>query len=199
MSPALQQRYHSDFLPGGANAITEQARDQLLVRLAALRTAMRGYFAEQKITVLAYPPTITAALPIGEDTETSIGGEQVPLSEVMARNIAHGSAVGMACLVLPAGLTRAGLPVGIGFDMLPGKDEELLALGLTLELNAGADTGASLFRDQAHRPLQRAAVPLAVAATWATTRGIRLPATGSHRPLARARRSRGSARRYTAR
>lgn len=137
MSPALQQRYHSDFLPGGANAITEQARDQLLVRLAALRTAMRGYFSEQKITVLTYPPTLTAALPIGEDTETSIGGEQVPLSEVMARNIAHGSAVGMACLVLPAGLSAAGLPVGIGFDMLPGKDEELLALGLTLELILG--------------------------------------------------------------
>ena len=39
----------------------------------------------------------------------------------------------MACLVLPAGLTRGGLPVGLGFDMLPGQDEELLSLGLTLE------------------------------------------------------------------
>jgi Asp-tRNA(Asn)/Glu-tRNA(Gln) amidotransferase A subunit family amidase len=30
-------------------------------------------------------------------------------------------------------MTRGNLPVGIGFDMLPGKDEELLALGLALE------------------------------------------------------------------
>ena len=133
MSPALQKRYHSDFLPAAPMQSREQTRDELLVRLAALRAAMRAYFADQRITALAYPPTLTAALPIGEDTETTIGGEQVPVPEVMARNIAHGSAVGMACLVLPAGLTRAGLPVGVGFDMLPGKDEELLALGLTLE------------------------------------------------------------------
>jgi indoleacetamide hydrolase len=133
MSPALQKRYHSDFLPGGAHAISASARDQLLIQLAKLRHAMRTYFAEQNVTVLAYPPTLTAALPIGEDVETTIGGQRVPLYEVMSRNIAHGSAVGMACLVLPAGLTSAGLPVGIGFDMMPGKDDELLSLGLTLE------------------------------------------------------------------
>jgi len=133
MSPALQKRYHSDFLPGGANAISELERDELLVRLALMRSAMRAYFADHRITVLACPPTLSAALPIGEDVETDIGGAKVPLYEVMARNVAHGSAVGMACLVLPAGLTRGRLPVGIGFDMLPGKDEELLALGLTLE------------------------------------------------------------------
>ena len=133
MSPPLQKRYQSDFLPGGANAISEQTRDELLVRLSAMRSAMRDYFAINKLTTLAYPPTLTAALPIGEDAETNVGGEQVPIYQVMSRNVAHGSAVGMACLVLPAGMTRGGLPVGIGFDMLPGKDEELLSLGLTLE------------------------------------------------------------------
>jgi indoleacetamide hydrolase len=133
MSPALRKRYHSDFLPGGNNAISESARDELLVRLAALRDAMRAYFVEHNVTVMAYPPTLTAALKIGEDTETTIGGHQVPLHEVMSRNIAHGSGVGMACLILPAGLTGAGLPVGIGLDMMPGSDEELLSLGLTLE------------------------------------------------------------------
>jgi mandelamide amidase len=94
---------------------------------------MRGYFAEHQLSALAYPPTLTAALPIGADVETTVGNKTVPLYEVMSRNIAHGSAVGMACLVLPAGLTGAGLPVGIGFDMLPGQDEQLLSLGLTLE------------------------------------------------------------------
>lgn len=137
MSPALQTRYQSDFLPGGANAISEQTRDELLLRLAAMRSAMRAYFADNKVSALAYPPTLTAPLPIGEDVETEIGGEKVPLREVLSRNVAHGSAVGMACLVLPAGMTSAGLPVGIGFDMLPGKDEELLSLGLTLEQALG--------------------------------------------------------------
>ncbi len=137
MSPAVQKRYHSDFLPGGANAITEQTRDELLRRVEAMRTAMRAYFAEHKVTALACPPTLTAALPIGEDAETEIGGVKVLLADAMARNAGHGSAVGMACLVLPAGMTRSNLPVGIGFDMLPGQDEELLALGLSLEALLG--------------------------------------------------------------
>ncbi len=133
MSPAVQTRYHNDFMPGGANAITEQTRDELLQRLASMRSAMRAYFAEHRITALACPPTLTAALPIGEETETDIGGAKVLLADAMARNAGHGSAVGMPCLVLPAGMTGGHLPVGIGFDMLPGRDEELLALGLSLE------------------------------------------------------------------
>ena len=133
MSPALQKRYQSDFLSGGANAISVQARDEWLVRLEAMRSAMRAYFADHKIAALAYPPTLKAALPIGEDVDTELNGERVPLSHVMSRNVAHGSAVGMPCLVMPAGMTRTGLPVGIGFEMLPGQDEELLSLGLTLE------------------------------------------------------------------
>jgi mandelamide amidase len=137
MSPTLQQRYLRDILPGGANTITVEERDRLLLRLADMRVAMRGYFAEHQLSALAYPPTLAAALPIGADVETQIGGQTVPLYEVMSRNIAHGSGVGMACLVLPAGLTREGLPVGIGFDMLPGQDEQLLSLGLTLETVLG--------------------------------------------------------------
>ncbi len=133
MSPPLQSRYRNDFTPGGANAITEQARNDLLLQLTRMRRAMHAYFAEHQVTALASPPTLKAALLIGEDTETEIRGEKLPLYEVMARNVAHGSAVGMACLVLPAGLTREGLPVGLSFDMLPGQDEELLALGLALE------------------------------------------------------------------
>ncbi len=104
-----------------------------LARLALMRSAMRAYFAEHKITALAAPPTLSAAIPIGDDVDTDVGGVRVPLYEVMARNAGHGSAVGMPCLVLPAGMTRGNLPVGIGFDMLPGQDEDLLALGLGLE------------------------------------------------------------------
>jgi Asp-tRNA(Asn)/Glu-tRNA(Gln) amidotransferase A subunit family amidase len=133
MSPVLQARYRSDFMAGGANTISEPARDELLARLALMRVAMRRFFADHRITALACAPTLSAAIRIGEDSETEIAGAKVPLYEVMARNGAHGSAVGMPCLVLPAGLTRAKLPVGIGFEMLPGQDEELLALGLTLE------------------------------------------------------------------
>ncbi len=133
MSSVLQKRYHSDFLPGGAHAISEQTYEGLLTRLAQMRSAMRAYFAEHRITALATPPTLSAATPIGDDVDTDLLGTRVPLYEVMARNVGHGSAVGMPCLVIPAGLSRANLPVGVSFDMLPGQDEQLLALGLSLE------------------------------------------------------------------
>jgi mandelamide amidase len=43
----------------------------------------------------------------------------------------------MPCLVLPAGLTSTGLPIGFEFDALPGHDRELLALGWSLEKTLG--------------------------------------------------------------
>jgi mandelamide amidase len=39
----------------------------------------------------------------------------------------------MASLVLPAGLTATGLPIGMEFAGLSGMDREILALGLSLE------------------------------------------------------------------
>jgi mandelamide amidase len=43
----------------------------------------------------------------------------------------------MPGLVLPAGMTSDGLPVGLEFDMLPGQDRELLSLGLSVEQALG--------------------------------------------------------------
>jgi indoleacetamide hydrolase len=43
----------------------------------------------------------------------------------------------MPCLVLPAGMSSAELSIGFEFDALPGKDRDLLALGLSLEQRLG--------------------------------------------------------------
>jgi mandelamide amidase len=43
----------------------------------------------------------------------------------------------MASLVLPAGTTLDGLPVGLEFDALSGGDRALLLLGLSLETVLG--------------------------------------------------------------
>jgi mandelamide amidase len=51
----------------------------------------------------------------------------------MARNIAPASCAGLPGLVLCAGLTRDGLPVGVEFDGPAGTDRDVLALGQTLE------------------------------------------------------------------
>jgi len=50
----------------------------------------------------------------------------------MGRNTALGGCASMASLVLPAGMTSNGLPIGLEFDALNGSDRALLALGLSL-------------------------------------------------------------------
>jgi len=54
-----------------------------------------------------------------------------------ARNIAPGSCAALPGLVLPAGLTSTGMPVGVEFDAPVGKDRDLLALGVSLEKALG--------------------------------------------------------------
>jgi Asp-tRNA(Asn)/Glu-tRNA(Gln) amidotransferase A subunit family amidase len=55
----------------------------------------------------------------------------------IARNISPGSTAGIPGLVLPAGLTATGLPVGIEFDAPAAADRPLLALGASLERALG--------------------------------------------------------------
>jgi mandelamide amidase len=56
----------------------------------------------------------------------------------MSRNIAPGSTAGIPGLVLPAGLTRERLPVGIELDAPEGDDRALLALGFACEKALGS-------------------------------------------------------------
>lgn len=86
-----------------------------------------AFFHAHRIDVLAFAPSLTPAFPLaGPSTAASIG-----------RQVAIGSCASLACLVLPAGMTPGGLPVGIEFDALPGTDRRLLSLGLSLESALG--------------------------------------------------------------
>jgi indoleacetamide hydrolase len=55
----------------------------------------------------------------------------------MARNTALSSVARLPSLTLPAALTAAGLPVGIEIVSTPGRDREVLALGLSIERALG--------------------------------------------------------------
>src|SRR5439155_3981499 len=91
------------------------------------------YYELKQIDDLHFPPVLTPALPHGDNPEVEIRGERVPLRNVMARNTALSSCARLASLTLPAALTPAGLPVGMEMVALPGRDRELLALGLAVE------------------------------------------------------------------
>jgi indoleacetamide hydrolase len=137
-SPDIQQAFRSDVLPGGANFITEAvyaaARDQYL---PALRRLYQEYFARTRVAAIIFPTTLVPAPRIGEETTVQVGGKPLPFETVVARNIAPGSTAGLPGLVLPVGLTHAGMPVSIELDAPAGHDRQLLSLGLAVERALG--------------------------------------------------------------
>jgi indoleacetamide hydrolase len=107
--------------------------EQLLEQMRQIRAATLDYFRAYRLDALAFPPTLMPAFPQGDAPTVSIGGRQVDLFTAIGRNIALGSFTGLSCLVLPAGMTQSGLPVGIELDALPGSDRRLLSLGMSVE------------------------------------------------------------------
>ncbi len=133
-SPDIRAMFASDVLPGGPHAVSEAAylaaRDR---HRPALRRLFDETFARTGIAALVFPATLVPAPRIGEEVTVRAGDRSLPFDTAMARNVAPGSTAGLPGLVLPAGLTAAGLPVAIEFDGAAGTDLALLALGLDLE------------------------------------------------------------------
>jgi indoleacetamide hydrolase len=137
MSSDIQSVFRNSVTPGAPHAVTREQYDAAVAQLVPLREGIRRYFSSHNVTVLSFPSVRMPSPLIGEDKEVDILGQKVPFRAAMARNLAHGSCAGMPCLVLPAGMTSNGLPIGLEFDALPGRDRELVALGLSLEKALG--------------------------------------------------------------
>ena len=119
------------------NRPTKEIYDAMLTQRDRLKEAIRRHFDEQGIVALALPTIMIPPPKIGEEVEVEVRGQKLPLVVAMGRNVSLGSCASLASLVLPAGLSADGLPVGIEFDAPAGKDRELLALGLSLESALG--------------------------------------------------------------
>jgi mandelamide amidase len=126
--------FERDVLPGGKGFVSDAeyqtARD---VHLPKLRETFRDYFARTGVAAIVFPATMVPPTRIGEDIEVSIAGKKVPFPKAVARNIGPGSTAGLPGLVLPAGLTAAGLPVALEFDAPTRSDRALLGLGSRVE------------------------------------------------------------------
>ncbi len=133
-SADIQALFRSDVLPGGVNFVSEEAYNAARdVHLPALRRLYRDYFSRTGVSAIVFPTTLAPPPLIGEEDTVVVRGAKVPFFTVVSRNIAPGSTAGLPGLVLPAGLTSTGLPVGIEFDGPTGSDRALLAIGLSLE------------------------------------------------------------------
>jgi Asp-tRNA(Asn)/Glu-tRNA(Gln) amidotransferase A subunit family amidase len=115
----------------------QAAYEAMLAQRARVRDAIASYFTQHDIAALAFPPAMTAAPRIGEEGDLAVGGKTLPASTVFGRGVSLGSCASLASLVLPAGLTSSGLPVGLEFDAPSGADRRLLALGVSLERALG--------------------------------------------------------------
>jgi Asp-tRNA(Asn)/Glu-tRNA(Gln) amidotransferase A subunit family amidase len=138
-SPEIQTQIKGWALEWSPNAISEQvyrkAIDETRPRLQA---TYRNYFRENDITAVIFP-TLKMPAPLipeiavspGPDVE--VNGKPLAMRVAFARNIAPCSSAGIPGLVIPAGITPNGLPVGLELDGPAWKDRELLALGLAVE------------------------------------------------------------------
>jgi Asp-tRNA(Asn)/Glu-tRNA(Gln) amidotransferase A subunit family amidase len=105
----------------------------LLLQREQIKALMAAHYRQHNIEAMAFPPVMMPAMPQGDAQSFDIDGHEVALLTAVGRNIAVGSCAGLSCMVLPVGMTAAGLPVGIEFDALPGTDRRLLSLGLAFE------------------------------------------------------------------
>jgi mandelamide amidase len=137
-SPRVKYDIEVFFRPGGKYySSAEVYHTAVSTHRPVLQDTLARYFAENNIAALVHPPTLCAAPLIGEEVDVEINGKRLPLRIPLARNISTASSSGIPGLVLPAGITKSGLPAGIEFDAPAGNDRALLALGLALEKALG--------------------------------------------------------------
>lgn len=142
-SPDIRRMIEPAITPG-ENGFVPDSRYQKIVdvHLPALHAMYRDYFRRTGVAAVIFPATILPAPPIAgsareEALYVEVAGRRMPFDDAISRNIAPGSTAGLPGLVLPAGLTRGGLPVALELDGPSGDDRALLTLGLALEAELG--------------------------------------------------------------
>jgi indoleacetamide hydrolase len=130
-------------LPDSPNKLSDEAYDNAVHNL---RTALQGtyqeYFRQHDIAAIVFPAVRMAAPKIAAEfispaPDVDINGKMVPAPDAFGRNIRPSSTAGLPGLVIPAGMTLDGLPVGLELDGPAANDSELLALGLAVKAALG--------------------------------------------------------------
>lgn len=96
------------------------------------QSAYASYFSTNRLDAVIFPATPLPARPIGQDDEIELNGQKMPTFRTFARNTGPASGAGIPGLVVPAGLTGSGLPVGAELDGPVMADRRLLAIGAAI-------------------------------------------------------------------
>ena len=99
-----------------------------------LQQVYREYFAAHQVAAILFPTTPLPACPIvGSDQYVMLNGHSVPTFATFIRNTDPASNAGIAAISIPAGSSRAGLPIGMELDGPAGSDRHLLAIAAAIE------------------------------------------------------------------
>lgn len=135
------------------------AYNTAMANRVTLQNTYSLYFSTNTLDAVIFPTTITPAPVIDAINGSSPAGEflvngsapvgadgSTKLSEFSAliRNTDPISNAGLPGLSIPAGLTSAGLPVGLEIDGPLGSDTQLLAIGMAIEAVLGSMNAPSL-------------------------------------------------------
>lgn len=138
-SPDIRKVINDLVVGNGPRVVTEQAyREAMDKWRPELKAMLHGYFAEHELDMIAFPPSRAPAPPIPDPPvspgpEVMIAGKLQAARYVFGRNVTPSSNAGMPGMVIPAGMSKSGLPIGLEFDAPAGKDRRLIALGLSLQ------------------------------------------------------------------
>lgn len=127
-------------LTATASLVPNDADYRVLVSVTrpSLQARFTSAFKSTGASAIVFPTTPAPAVLITQGPTIMVGGAERPFDPYFGRNVVPGSTAGLPGLVLPAGLTRDGLPVGMEFDGPIGADRPLLALGLSVQQALGA-------------------------------------------------------------
>jgi indoleacetamide hydrolase len=117
----------------GGGAVPEPAYRKALQQRSAQQDAYRRHFSEQGIAAIVFPTTPAPAARIGEDETFMLNGKAMPTFATFIRNTGPGSVAGIPGISLPAGMTAAGLPVGIELSGPQASDQQLLSIAAAIE------------------------------------------------------------------
>jgi mandelamide amidase len=119
---------------GGETRVGDEAYAAAMNAREQLRKNFRELFEKLDIDAIIFPTTLLPARPIEGSLETvELNGRQVPAFPTYIHNTDPASIAALPGLSLPAGLTAAGLPVGMEIDGPEQSDRRLLAVAKTLE------------------------------------------------------------------
>lgn len=138
LKPQLRQAWGQIALPGGADATSaEDYQTALNVSRPEIQRRLDRAFVDEGARAILQPTTPCVAPLIEEQASLRIAGQEVS-HLALANHTVAASSVGLPGISIPAGISRAGLPIGLEMDASLGNDRSLLSLARRIEGVLGA-------------------------------------------------------------